>query len=233
MTCRRACRCVMFAHVRPRFCMQKLSDVQNTDQDGNSHNSHPQFQTDLVLSFCGLCALPLRSNDAWWACHVCPLCLRFSDYEMPLVRQFSVCNRKSRRQQLTSASPPRKFRFVTPHCRQSTLLANEPTLYNPPLAEERFDGVHGELVVRCSVCSMCVSSSFPPATAAQCGYLQSLGMLVSDHEQVPRLLIWSRRLSLVRLAFVHIEKWLHNSIWTTRITAGQHSLTDAVSWRLM
>ena len=51
----------------------------------------------------------------------------------------------------------------------------------------------------------------------------------------PRFLIWSRRLSLslslsdVRLAFVHIEKWLHNLIWRTRITPGQHSLTDEVS----
>ena len=47
-----------------------------------------------MLSFCGLCALPFRSSDTWWACHVCALCLRFSDFEMPLMWQFSVCNRE-------------------------------------------------------------------------------------------------------------------------------------------
>ena len=93
-------------------------------------------------------------------------------------------------------------------------------------------GVHGDLFVRCSVCFMCVSLSFPtpPATAAQCGYLLcpwSFGLCLQASPTLLNLVMAS--LSLVRLASVHIEKWLHFLIWRTRITAGQHSLTDVVS----
>ena len=66
------------------------------------------------------------------------------------------------------------------------------------------------------------------------GTCSALGMVVSDHRHVPKPLNLvkasvSLSLSDVRLAFVHIEKWLHNLIWRARITAGQHSLTDEVS----
>ena len=97
-------------------------------------------------------------------------------------------------------------------------------------------GVHVELVMRCSVCSMCVSLSFPtpPATSAQCGYLLcpwSFGLCLQASPTLLNLVMAC--LSLVRLASAHIKKWLlfFFLIWRTRITAGQHSLTGVVSWR--